>query len=81
MFTSKYNIKISIYIINFIVDYGLKALKKYCGYVNNYINKTGYSAPECLIEKGNVVSNPTKEMDIYSLGMIYYEIFQEKHPF
>lgn len=67
MFTPKYNVK--------IVDYGLKALKKYCGYVNNYINKTGYSAPESLIEKGNVVSNPTKEMDIYSLGMIYYEVF------
>jgi len=46
MFTKSYNIK--------IIDFGLKALKKYCGLVNGYVNKTGFSAPECFKERGNV---------------------------
>lgn len=74
MFTKKYNIK--------IVDYGLRAIKKYSGLVNGYCNKSGFTAPECLIEKGNVVSHSaTRESDIYSYGMILYNLFAETIPF
>jgi serine/threonine protein kinase len=46
-----------------------------------YQNKSYYTAPELLSERGAIVSNPTKEGDIYSFGMMLYEIFTEKLPF
>lgn len=63
------------------MDYGLRALKKYCGLVSGYSNKSGFTAPECLEERGNVVSARNKASDIYSLGMVIYELFNEKVPF
>lgn len=48
LFTKSYNIK--------IVDFGLRAIKKYSSLVNGYCNKNGFTAPECLGDKGNVVS-------------------------
>lgn len=74
MFTKKYNIK--------IVDFGLRAIKKYSSLVNGYCNKNGFTAPECLGDKGSVVSqSATKESDIYSYGMILYNLFAETIPF
>jgi serine/threonine protein kinase len=46
-----------------------------------YTNKSYYTAPELLSERGNIVSNPTTEGDVYSLGMVLYEMFNEKIPF
>ncbi|CAD8070812.1 unnamed protein product [Paramecium sonneborni] len=65
-----------------IVDYGLRAIKKYASLVNGYCNKNGFTAPECLNEKGNVVFySAIKESDIYSYGMILYHLFTETIPF
>lgn len=73
MFTKTCNIK--------IVDYGLRALKKYCGLVNGYINKGGFTAPELLADRGTVTNPKSKECDIYSYGMVLYDLFTEKAPF
>ncbi|CAD8188787.1 unnamed protein product [Paramecium pentaurelia] len=74
LFTDKFKIK--------IVDYGLRAIKKYASLVNGYCNKNGFTAPECLNDRGNVVSHSAiKESDIYSFGMILYQLFTETIPF
>ncbi|CAD8170357.1 unnamed protein product [Paramecium octaurelia] len=74
LFTDKFKIK--------IVDYGLRAIKKYASLVNGYCNKNGFTAPECLNDRGSVVSQMAiKESDIYSFGMILYHLFTETAPF
>ncbi|CAD8204671.1 unnamed protein product [Paramecium octaurelia] len=74
LFNDKFKLK--------IVDYGLRAIKKYASLVNGYVNKNGYIAPECLSDKGSVVSHSAiKESDIYSFGMILYQLFTETIPF
>ena len=64
-----------------ISDLGLRELKKYMSLKYSYSNKSQYTAPEFLEEKGGVVSNPTGPGDIYAFGMILYEIFTQKEPF
>ena len=74
LFNDKFKLK--------IVDYGLRAIKKYASLVNGYSNKNGFTAPECLNDKGSVVSQSAiKESDIYSFGMILYQLFTETIPF
>jgi len=64
-----------------ISDILLQSFKKYAGIMTNYCNKTQYTAPEYLEERGNVVLNARKPADIYSFGVILWEIFTEKEPF
>lgn len=56
-------------------------LKKYCSIILGYQNKSRFTAPEILSERGNIVQNVTTQGDIYSIGMILYEIFNEKVAF
>lgn len=65
------NIKIS--------DYGLQSLKKFINLTAGYTNKSVYTAPEILTEKGRhpvysagVVTKPSKKADIYALGLIMF---------
>lgn len=64
-----------------ISDFLLGSFKKYAGIMINYINKSQYTAPEYLEEKGNVVQNCRKPADVYSYGMILWELFTKKEPF
>ena len=64
-----------------ISDFWLHSFKKYAGIMTNYCNKTQYTAPEYLEDKGNVVLNCRKPGDVYSYGVILWEIFTEKEPF
>ena len=64
-----------------IADLGFHCLKKYCKFMIGYINKTEYTAPEYLEEKSNVVENARPGADIYSFGMIVWELITEMKPF
>lgn len=53
-------------------DLEFEALRKYAGLFSGYKNKSAYTAPEVLKEKGNTVTAPKTQCDIYSLGMIIW---------
>lgn len=58
-----------------ISDYGFFSLKKFYMVLHSYNQKTIYTAPEAL--KGNNYKRD-KGLDIYSFGIILYELFVEK---
>lgn len=64
-----------------LADFSLKSFKKYAGIMINYVNKSQYTAPEYLEDRGNVVQNCRKPADVYSFGVILWEIFTKKRPF
>ncbi|CAD8159733.1 unnamed protein product [Paramecium pentaurelia] len=63
-----------------IIDFGLFGIKKYQSLLHFYTNKSGFTAPELIQQRGLVVSG-SQEGDIYSVGMIMYEMFEKKIPF
>ena len=64
-----------------IADFGFLQVKKSMGVRHAYANKSQYSAPEVLLEKGNVTSALTPQADRYSYGMILFELFTQSQPF
>jgi len=64
-----------------VTDLGQYKLKKLMAFKNSYCNKSQYTAPEHLLEKGSVVKHAIGPSDVYSFGMILYEIFLEREPF
>ncbi|CAD8077247.1 unnamed protein product [Paramecium sonneborni] len=63
-----------------IVDFGLFGIKKYQSLLHFYTNKSGFTSPELITQRGQVISG-SQEGDIYSVGMIMYEMFEKKVPF
>ena len=57
-----------------INGHGLHSMKKYLSLITGYTNKNIYTAVEQLRERNNVIIKPTKEADVYSFGVILYEI-------
>ncbi len=53
---------------------GLHSLKKYLSLISGYTNKSLYTAIEHLRDKNSVILKPTKAVDIYSFGIILYEM-------
>ena len=49
-------------------------MRKYLSLITGYSNKTIYTAIEHLREKSNVILKPKKPADIYSFGLLLYEI-------
>ena len=64
-----------------LADFSFKSLEKLCGFKINYENKNQYVAPEILNEKGLIAAEATAKADIYSFGIILWEIFTEKIAF
>ena len=65
----------------YVSDIGLEHLKKYAGLMGAYCNKNAWSSPEVLKESGNVVIRPSVYDDVYSFGIILWEIISEQEPF
>ena len=64
-----------------ISDLLFNDLKKYCAISLGYTNKSAYTPPELLKDNSSVVNNCKASADVYSFGMILWEIFVEKEPF
>ena len=83
--TSK-NILIDDNLNPLIADYGFNNLKKTYNIFNKYHNLNSYSSPEMLTETngklcGSLNNNFNEKNDIYSFGLILWEIFNETIPF
>ena len=67
-----------------IIDYGFDNLRETASIFNKYINKNAYTCPELLIDNkkiGHKLDNhPNNNYDIYSFGILMWEIFEEKIP-
>jgi len=68
-----------------IADYGFYNLKENASIFNKYINKNSYSSPEILLNSQKIshkyYNENEKKNDIYSFGMLLWEIFTETIPF
>jgi hypothetical protein len=83
--TSK-NILIDDNLNPIIADYGFNNLKKTYNIFNKYHNLNSYSSPEMLTETsgklcGSLNNNFNEKNDIYSFGLILWELFTETIPF
>lgn len=54
--------------------FGLHSFKKYLSLITGYNNKSIYTAIEHLKDKNNVILKPKKSSDIYSFGIILYQL-------
>lgn len=58
----------------------MKDFKKYANMFYAYRCVTVWSPPECLKQQKKRV-DPTWQMDVYSFGMLMWEVLYEKVPF
>ena len=65
----------------FISDLGMNKIKKYSGIVSGYTNKSAWSSPEIIKDKRLTPTKTEKSDDIYSFGMLLWEIFTDQIPF
>ncbi|CDW78463.1 protein kinase domain containing protein [Stylonychia lemnae] len=61
-------------------DLELMPLLKYANTFYKYSNSSVWSAPECLQNPKKYVE-PTRHMDVYSFGMLLWELWHETIPF
>ena len=54
--------------------------KRYANLFFNYRSVSVYSAPECLAQPKKRL-DPTPQMDVYSFGVLMWELLYEKEPF
>ncbi len=76
-----YNILFDPYNNILLSDIGLKHLKKYAGLVSSYCNKSCWSSPKILSCNGKVARNVTRQDDVYSFGIILWEILTSSIPY
>ena len=58
----------------------LTDLKKYANKFSTYRNCNVWSAPEVLKQPKKVL-DPTKQIDVYSFGILVWEVFHQHIPF
>lgn len=78
---SSHNVMLNEEWHGYVSDYGLAKVKKYAGLMLSYSNKNAWSSPEQLRERSITTMNVTQEDDIYSFGVILWEILTESVPF
>lgn len=64
----------------FLTELELEDFKKYANMFSSYRCASVWSAPEVLKQPRKKM-DPTPEMDVYSFGMLMWEIFHETVPF
>jgi hypothetical protein len=78
---TSHNILLDDQFRGYVSDYGLHKVKKYAGLMLNYTNKSAWSSPEQLKERSSTVQKPTPYDDIYSFGMVLWEVETGQVPF
>lgn len=59
----------------FLSGFGMESLKKYLSLTTDYCNITMYTAVELFgSARQKTISKPTKQADVYSFGIMLYEI-------
>ena len=64
-----------------IVDYGLNSLKENASIFLKYKNKNSYSSPEVLQGNKNIGEDINSSSDVYSYGILLWEIYTSTIPF
>jgi hypothetical protein len=56
-------------------------MRKYLSLITGYTNKSMYSAVEYLKDKNKVILKPQKSADVYSFGILLYEIITKNRQY
>jgi len=64
-----------------VTDVGLHKLKKFAGVVISYSNKGAWTSPEQLQQRGKTVAKIRESDDVYSFGVIMWEVWTGEQPF
>lgn len=64
-----------------VSDWGFTQLKKFAGVAIGYCNKSAWSSPEVLRRQGSTAAATRTSDDVYSFGVLLWEVFTEQVPF
>jgi hypothetical protein len=64
----------------FLADIELIHFLKYANTFYDYNDLTVWSSPECLLSQKKML-DPTLSMDVYSFGIVLWELYHESIPF
>ena len=59
----------------------MSKIKKYAGILNGYTIKSAWSSPELLKNRRLMPSRIEQSDDVYSFGMVLWELFTDQIPF
>jgi hypothetical protein len=78
---SSHNVLLDSNFAVLLSDVGFNSLRKYASVTLQYSNKSSWSSPEQLRDSGQIVMKAKESDDIYSFGMILWELCTEQEPF
>lgn len=64
-----------------ITDMGFHKVKKYAAIMFSYTYKSGWSSPEIIKDRRLIPVKTHESDDIYSLGVLFWEIMSGQEPF
>lgn len=78
---SSHNILLDDNFNPYICDLGFHKVKKYAGIVSGYTNIGSWSSPELLNDRRLTPIKAAPTDDVYSFGMVLWEMISEQEPF